>query len=267
MFDKKRLFICGLCMAFLLIGIWGCNDSSTKTKVNPTVDPSIKGYPNGGLLAKQEHLFDAGVVIVDARSAEAYNAGHIPGAISMPWQQFSDSGLNLKPVPELETMLGAAGIKRDTWMIIYDDTTASWGAAGRLFWMLEYLGCPNVRILDGGWDKWAADGNETETIGASPGANCAVSVRRGANVRPAKRCPLPSHDPRCVARHGHARDGCRPFASCGPRRGTVRRTRSTAEDRAEGTHDADRGDAPARGSWTGERRWRDAKRGRTASHH
>jgi 3-mercaptopyruvate sulfurtransferase SseA len=174
MFDKKRLFICGLCMAFLLIGIWGCNDSSTKTKVNPTVDPSIKGYPNGGLLAKQEHLFDAGVVIVDARSAEAYNAGHIPGAISMPWQQFSDSGLNLKPVPELETMLGAAGIKRDTWMIIYDDTTASWGAAGRLFWMLEYLGCPNVRILDGGWDKWAADGNETET---------AVQTRRAANFR------------------------------------------------------------------------------------
>ena len=36
--------------------------------------------------------------------------------------------------------------------------------AGRLFWMFEYLGCPNVRILDGGWDKWIADGNQPETI-------------------------------------------------------------------------------------------------------
>jgi thiosulfate/3-mercaptopyruvate sulfurtransferase len=151
-------------MAFLLAGIWGCSDSSTTSKMDPTVNSSTKGYPNGGLLAGQEHLFDAGVVIVDARNAEAYNAGHIPGAISMPWQQFSDSELNLKPVGELEAMLGAAGIKRDAWMIIYDDTTASWGAAGRLFWMFEYLGCPNVRILDGGWDKWVADGNEMETV-------------------------------------------------------------------------------------------------------
>ena len=177
MFGKNRLrkclLMCGICMTFLLVGIWGCSDS-TKIKMDPTVDPSTKGYPNGGLLADQGHLFDAGVVIVDARSAAAYNAGHIPGAISMPWQQFSDSGLNLKPVDELETMLGAAGIKRDTWMIIYDDTTASWGAAGRLFWMFEYLGCPNVRILDGGWDKWAADGNETET---------AVQTRRAVNFR------------------------------------------------------------------------------------
>ncbi len=118
MFDKKRLFICGICMAFMFLGIWGCSDSSSKPKINPSVDTEAKGYPNGGLLANQEHLFDAGVVIVDARSAAAYNAGYIPGAISMPWQQFSDSGLNLKPVDELETMLGAAGIKRDTWMII-----------------------------------------------------------------------------------------------------------------------------------------------------
>ena len=110
-----------------------------------------------------DDLRESGVVILDARSADAYNDGHIPGAISMPWQQFSDAGLNLKPVGELEALLGAAGIKRNTWMIIYDDTTASWGAAGRLFWMFEYLGCENVRILDGGWDKWVADGNQPET--------------------------------------------------------------------------------------------------------
>ena len=159
MFQKCRFVILLLCVFMLAVA--GCNDSSSKKK--PTVDASYKGYPNGGLIAVADDLSESGVVILDARSADAYNDGHIPGALSMPWQQFSDAGLNLKPVSELETLLGAAGIKRNTWMIIYDDTTASWGAAGRLFWMFEYLGCENVRILDGGWDKWIADGNQPET--------------------------------------------------------------------------------------------------------
>ncbi|PIP39981.1 MAG: hypothetical protein COX19_06665, partial [Desulfobacterales bacterium CG23_combo_of_CG06-09_8_20_14_all_51_8] len=151
-----------LLLVSLAAGLSACNDSSSKTK--HTVNPTTKGYPNGGLLAETSDLSEDSVVILDARSADAYNAGHIPGALSMPWQGFSDSGLNLKPVSELEDLLGEAGIERDTWMIIYDDTTASWGASGRLFWMFEYLGCPNVRILDGGWDKWIADGNQPETI-------------------------------------------------------------------------------------------------------
>ena len=160
MYQKPRFIILLLCLFTLALA--GCNDSSSEKKA--TVDPSYKGYPNGGLLAVAANLDESGVVILDARSADAYAAGHIPGALSMPWQAFVDSKTNLKPVTELETQLGAAGIKQDTWMIIYDDTTASWGAAGRLFWMFEYLGCENVRILDGGWDKWIADGNVPETI-------------------------------------------------------------------------------------------------------
>ncbi len=40
----------------------------------------------------------------------------------------------------------------------------SWGAAGRMFWMLEYLGCDDVHILSGGWDKWMEDGRPTEDM-------------------------------------------------------------------------------------------------------
>lgn len=170
MFDKKRWFACWLSLALLLTGIWGCSDSST----------AIKGYPNGHLLAEARDLEGSGVVIIDARSAAVYDEGHIPGAISLPWPQFSDAGLNLLPVVELESLLGAAGLRSDTRMIIYDDTTASWGAAGRLFWMLEYLGCTRVRILDGGWDKWLAVGETPETIHHSLPA--AVFT---ANVNPA----------------------------------------------------------------------------------
>jgi len=150
-----RLIVCGLFWAAIISGITACSDSDSTSK-------ATTGYPNGYLLADTQALQSAGVVIIDPRSAEAYNAGHIPGALNMRWQQFDSSG-DLLPVADLETTLGYAGLTRNSQIIIYDDTTASWGAAGRLFWMFEYLGCQNVRILNGGWDKWIADGNQPET--------------------------------------------------------------------------------------------------------
>ncbi len=112
-------------------------------------------------------------VIIDARGEplpdpqdpdydqHPYVQGHIPGAISLAWQQFGAPNLN--PVSELEDVLTNTGITRDMTIVIYDDTTASWGAAGRVFWTLEYLGCEDVHLLQGGWDKWVADGRLTET--------------------------------------------------------------------------------------------------------
>lgn len=119
-------------------------------------------YPNSNLLADADDLMSADVIL-DARSEDAYNAGHIPGALNLQWQAFVDDDNMLLPVGDLEVLLGQAGLTRSSEIIIYDDTTASWGASGRLFWMFESLGCNHVSILNGGWDKWAADGNQPET--------------------------------------------------------------------------------------------------------
>lgn len=140
------------CLCTMLL-LFGCNESSS----------SKKSYPNARLLADAGDVGDTGVVLLDTRGTDAYNAGHIPGAVNLQWGGFADGSTNLKPVDQLEDLLGAAGLTRESKIIIYDDTTASWGAAGRLFWMFEYLGCKNVRILNGGWDKWVADGRSTET--------------------------------------------------------------------------------------------------------
>lgn len=106
---------------------------------------------------------DSQLVILDTRSTDSYAASHIPAAVSFRWQNFVDGSTNLLPVNTLETLLSAAGLTRDRVYVIYDDTTASWGASGRVFWMLEYLGCEHVHILNGGWDKWAADGRTTQS--------------------------------------------------------------------------------------------------------
>ena len=123
-------------------------------------DPFTGLLVSGDELATQ--LDTSGVVIIDARSA-GYESGHIPGAISLKWGDYVNDAKNLKPLSDLEVQLGAAGLSKDMVFVIYDDTTASWGAAGRVFWMLEYLGCTNAHILNGGWDKWVADGRATET--------------------------------------------------------------------------------------------------------
>jgi 3-mercaptopyruvate sulfurtransferase SseA len=60
-----------------LISIEGCNNGQSKDTVEPERIP----------LEEFKNLFDnqADIVIVDTRSLENYEAGHIPGAISMPY--------------------------------------------------------------------------------------------------------------------------------------------------------------------------------------
>lgn len=148
----------------------GCGSSKTdKTQTTGgTVNLAAvsQDFPNAELLVTADSLqssLNSSLVIIDARSATAYAAGHIPGAINLLHSGFWTKGNGLKDSAVVASQLGSAGIARDSKIVIYDNTTDSWGAAGRLFWMLEYLGCTDVHILNGGWDKWAADARPTQT--------------------------------------------------------------------------------------------------------
>ena len=177
-----------LAVSLLGTGLMGCSNSTTAKNAEdndsneqpPVPSAALTGdialFPNSQLLASDEDILtdgvvtaaDDGIVLVDTRSAEAYAAGHIPGAINIVWGDFAlwndpPEKAVLKPAAELEEQLGALGLTRTSDIILYDDTITSWGAAGRVFWMLESLGCVNVQILNGGWDKWASDGLPTET--------------------------------------------------------------------------------------------------------
>ena len=132
----------------------------------PAINFPANEYPNGQLLVEGDFvesiLGTRGLVIIDAR-ASGYEAGHIPGAIRLLWTDFVDADNMLLSPANISIKLGAAGISRNKTYVIYDDTVNSWGAAGRIFWMLEYLGCEDVHILNGGWDMWAADNRNSET--------------------------------------------------------------------------------------------------------
>lgn len=128
--------------------------------------PSQPTFPNARLLVSassvQSSIGETNLIIIDARTS-GYETSHIPGAVNILFGEYFTWGEGLLPVAELNSKLGDKGLARGKTFVIYDNTSASWGAAGRIFWMLEYLGCTKVHVLDGGWDKWVADGRPTET--------------------------------------------------------------------------------------------------------
>ncbi len=143
----------------------------------------------------------AGWSIVDARTAGEFDAGHIPGAVSVAWEQWCEAppagsepilsqpgfwGLLADPVAnEFCRRLSRAGIGGGEPVVVYADGARSKGREGRVAWMLLYLGASCVYLLDGGWSGWLAGGGEIELCRQSsrPPAEFALSVQEHRRVR------------------------------------------------------------------------------------
>jgi thiosulfate/3-mercaptopyruvate sulfurtransferase len=96
----------------------------------------------------------------------SFEAGHIPGADFLDLQgEFSDSSTELRfmmpDIAQLEAAFGRHGIADDSEVVLYGIGTPMW--ATRFWWMLTSLGFDNVSVLDGGLDKWKAEGRAIET--------------------------------------------------------------------------------------------------------
>jgi thiosulfate/3-mercaptopyruvate sulfurtransferase len=168
MMMRRRINFAVLLAALLAVFLLaGCGSSVTdKQSATPgTLQPASAEFPNAELLVSadsvQASLGSKGLVVIDARTS-GYEASHIPGAINVKYGEYFTPKVGLKDTATLEGLLGKAGLTRESRIVIYDNTTASWGAAGRLFWMLEYLGCTDVHIMNGGWDKWLAEGRRVQ---------------------------------------------------------------------------------------------------------
>lgn len=101
------------------------------------------------------------LLLIDVRGSAAYSS-HIPGAVKSTWHEYSDPASVAKGVlnpdlSQLEHRLRALGLNQSSDVVIYSNPFDNWGDEGRMLWMLQYLGHPSVRILDGGWVKWVAE--------------------------------------------------------------------------------------------------------------
>lgn len=93
-----------------------------------------------------------------------FEAGHIPGADFLDLQgEFSDRSTRLRfmipPVAQLEEAFGRHGVGRNSRVVLYSIGSSMW--ATRFWWMLRSLGFEAL-VLDGGFDKWAAERRAVE---------------------------------------------------------------------------------------------------------
>ncbi len=95
-----------------------------------------------------------------------YDKGHIPGAAFLDLAaELSDTSSKLRytlpPLGELTKAFAAKGIGHGTFVVLYSHATPTW--ATRIWWMLRAVGFDDAAILDGGLDKWKAEGRPLET--------------------------------------------------------------------------------------------------------
>ncbi len=127
---------------------------------------SAQAYPNQDLLVEtdwlEEHLEDENLVIVDCELQDsfrrAYRRAHIPGAVSIQTPHWHDpDDLNLVMSPEqFAREMSNLGIGDDTLVITYCCQRSLY--ATRLWFVLNLYGHDNVKVLNGGWNKWIQEG-------------------------------------------------------------------------------------------------------------
>lgn len=99
-------------------------------------------------------------VILDARPRAEWEAGHLPGALSLSWENYTRTdakGVQFTTFPpaELAAALANLGIDERTPLVVYGDADKSWGGEGYDLWLLSWLGHRGpLRLLAGGIQAW-----------------------------------------------------------------------------------------------------------------
>ncbi|MFW5736006.1 MAG: sulfurtransferase [Halanaerobium sp.] len=125
-----------------------------------------RGYANPEALISAEELAEImdqeDIVVVDNRGKVGYAAGHIPGAIKIEKGEMKASaGMRLSK-EDFEALFSEKGIENGDTLVVYDDhgdLYSSW-----LWWMARIYGHEDIRLLDGGINRWKTLGYDTKML-------------------------------------------------------------------------------------------------------
>lgn len=107
----------------------------------------------------EAHLGEPGLVVVESdEDVLLYETGHIPGAVKVDWHTDLNDPVERDYIDgaAFAALLGSKGISREDTVVIYGDKNNWWAAYA--LWVFSLFGHEDVRLLDGGRDKWIADG-------------------------------------------------------------------------------------------------------------
>jgi thiosulfate/3-mercaptopyruvate sulfurtransferase len=125
------------------------------------------------------HFADPALVLVDMRWREdgsgrsTYERGHVPGAAFLDWavdivDPEAPHAFMLAPPVAFATAMERVGIGDGSHVVAYADRLGS--GPYRLWWACRVYGHANVSVLDGGFDKWMAEGRPVSNEEPAPTA-------------------------------------------------------------------------------------------------
>lgn len=138
--------------------------------VTPLVTPATLAALLG--TAAEPVLLDVRWSLDGPPGIEEYRRGHLPGArfVDLDRELAGPPGPGRHPLPGAEAFgvaMRAAGVSAERGVVVYDARTSV--AAARAWWVLRYFGHRDVRVLDGGFAAWVAEGRPVSTDEPSPG--------------------------------------------------------------------------------------------------
>jgi len=156
----------------------------------PAVVPiTERGYAHPEVLVSTqwvaEHLKDPAVCIVESdEDVLLYETGHIPGAVKMDWVEDLNDRLVRDYVnrDQMAALLRSRGINDDTTVVFYGDKNNWW--ATYAFWVFRLFGIKNLKVMDGGRQRWSDEGRPLATDAARhPAGTIKVGERNDRAVR------------------------------------------------------------------------------------
>ena len=131
-----------------------------------------------------EHLADPSVVVAEVdENPDLYDEGHIPGAVALHWRDDLQDELVRDVVSKqaFERLMGERGVSNDTCVVLYGDKN-NWFAA-YAYWYLKLYGHEDVRLLDGGRQKWIEEGRGLVVERPSPATVRYTARERDESIR------------------------------------------------------------------------------------
>ena len=139
---------------------------TTTAELDPA--PKLGAYAHPERLVTTEwlakHLDDPNLVVAESdEDVLLYETGHIPGAVKVDWHLDLNDPVERDYVSGegFARLMSSKGIGRDTTIVFYGDNFNWWAAYA--LWVATLFGHRDVRLLDGGRQKWVAEGRPLTT--------------------------------------------------------------------------------------------------------
>ncbi|ATG52892.1 sulfurtransferase [Brachybacterium vulturis] len=154
------------------LAAWDGELETTDVRPRPG-DVTARAWP-ASRIATADEVAAGGALVVDARAPERYRgevepidprAGHVPGAVNLPFAgNLDEDGRFLAP-EELRRRFTAAGAREDRETIVY---CGSGVTATHDLLALESAGFTRIRLFPGSWSQWSAEAARPVAVGPNP---------------------------------------------------------------------------------------------------